>query len=109
MSTPLKSRIEQDATAEIVRQVAPRLLEKLQEDIHDVACISVHRVAGMLEVSPETVKRLLKERIIHIGPRQQRITLNDLKQVMQLHRTGERPKLKKQIEKHPELFTESKL
>lgn len=91
----MRTRIEEEARAEIVSQVVPLLLERLQDDIHDMACVSVHRVAGMLEISPESVKRLYAARIIHLGPRQQRLTLSDVKEIMAERRTGERPKLKK--------------
>jgi hypothetical protein len=91
----MKTRIEIEATAEIVRQVAPKILDRLQDEIHDLACVSVHRVAGMLEVSPETVKRLFQDRIVHIGGRQQRITLADLKVILDERRTGKRPRAKK--------------
>lgn len=103
----MKTRIEQEATDEIVRQVVPKILDKLQADIHDLACVSVHRVAGMLEVSPETVKRLYADKIIHLGARQQRITLSDVREIMAERRTGVRPKAKKKQENHPELFTKA--
>lgn len=102
----MKSRIEEEATKEIVSQCVPRILDSLHANIETRTFISIHRAAGLLEVSPETIKRLFVGRIVHIGGRQQRISLADIDAVVAERRTGSRPKAKakKQAPTHPELF-----
>lgn len=93
----MKSRIEIEATQGIIEQVGPKVLDQFQSELTARTFLSVARVAGLLEVSPQTVKRMFEGRIVHVGPRQQRIAVKDFDEVVELQRTGTRPKHRKAI------------
>lgn len=70
------------------REVAERAWQKLEGELEEITCISLPRLAGMLDLSTSQTRRILEE-VVEFGPRDLRVTLAQARRLVE-SRTVER-------------------
>lgn len=74
----------------LVAELTERAWKKLEGELEEVTCISVQRLAGMLDLSTPQTRRVLQESI-DFGPRDTRITLAQAKRLIESRTVSNTP------------------
>jgi hypothetical protein len=63
---------------QITADISQKVWDTIQHNLDDIACISVHRAAAILDISPQKLRRLFPE-YVDLGERDTRFTLAQLR------------------------------
>lgn len=66
----------------VTSELVEKAWEKLEGQLEEVTCISLSRLAGMLDLSTSQTRRVLEE-VVEFGPRDMRVTLAQAKDLVE--------------------------